>query len=163
VGRRFPLAAAGVRRARELSLSLLAGSRTPKRPGSRRTTFSRRPPRPRSKRAASSRAAIATHSNSLAKSTTILYPVRAGEVVRIGPDQVCERYGVDPKQVPDFIALRGDPSDKIPGALGAGPQRAGQLVRRYETLDGVLAAGLFPMQAGALRLYRAIAACPPGT
>ena len=80
----------------------------------------------------------------------ILYPVRAGEVARIGPDQLRERYGVDPTQVPDFIALRGDPSDKIPGALGVGQQRAGQLVRRYETLDGVLAAGLFPMQAEAL-------------
>ena len=89
--------------------------------------------------------------------TTILYPVRAGEVARIGPDQVRERYGVDPKQVPDFIALRGDPSDKIPGALGVGPQRAAQLVRRYETLDGVLAAGLFPLQAEALRLYQSIA------
>ena len=91
------------------------------------------------------------------KSTTILYPVRAGEVARIGPDEVRERYGVDPKQVPDFIALRGDPSDKIPGALGVGPQRAAQLVRRYETLDGVLAAGLFPLQAEALRLYQSIA------
>ena len=89
--------------------------------------------------------------------TTILYPVRAGEVARIGPDEVRERYGVDPKRVPDFIALRGDPSDKIPGALGVGQQRAAQLLRRYETLGGVLAAGLFPAQAEALRLYRAIA------
>src|SRR3954471_16845093 len=42
--------------------------------------------------------------------TTILHPVRAGEMARIGPAEVRERYGVDPKQVPDFIALRGDPS-----------------------------------------------------
>jgi exodeoxyribonuclease-3 len=49
-------------------------------------------------------------------STTILYPMRAGEIARIGPDEVRQRYGVDPKQVPDFIALRGDPSDKLPGA-----------------------------------------------
>ena len=89
--------------------------------------------------------------------TTILYPVRAGEVARIGPEEVRKRYGVGPKQVPDFIALRGDPSDKIPGALGVGPQRAAQLVRRYETLDGVLASGLFPSQAEALLLYRKIA------
>ena len=46
--------------------------------------------------------------------TTIFYPVRAGEMARIGPEQVRERYGVEPKQVPDFIALRGDPSDKLP-------------------------------------------------
>ena len=50
--------------------------------------------------------------------TTILYPVRAGEMARIGPAEVRARYGVDPEQVPDFIALRGDPSDKVPGAPG---------------------------------------------
>jgi len=50
--------------------------------------------------------------------TLILQPVRAGQMARIGPAEVRERYGVDPKQVPDFIALRGDPSDKIPGAPG---------------------------------------------
>jgi DNA polymerase-1 len=43
--------------------------------------------------------------------TTILQPVRAGEMARIGPAEVRERYGVEPGQVPDFIALRGDPSD----------------------------------------------------
>ena len=48
--------------------------------------------------------------------TTILYPSRGGELARIGPEEVRQRYGVDPKQVPDFIALRGDPSDKLPGA-----------------------------------------------
>ena len=90
-------------------------------------------------------------------STTILYPVRAGEIARIGPDEVRKRYGVDPKQVPDFIALRGDPSDKLPGAAGVGPKRAADLVRRYGTLDGVLAAGLFPAQAPMLRLFRSIA------
>ena len=39
--------------------------------------------------------------------TTILYPVRAGEMARIGPDEVRERHGVDPAKVPEFIALRG--------------------------------------------------------
>ena len=50
--------------------------------------------------------------------TTILYPSRGGEIARIGPEEVRQRYGVDPNQVPDFIALRGDPSDKLPGAAG---------------------------------------------
>ena len=86
--------------------------------------------------------------------TTILYPMRAGEVARIGPDEVRQRYGVDPKQVPDFIALRGDPSDKLPGASGVGPKRAGTLVRQYGSLDGVLKAGLFRSQVEMLRLYR---------
>jgi DNA polymerase-1 len=91
------------------------------------------------------------------EATTILFPVRAGEMARIGPAQVRERYGVDPKQVPDFIALRGDPSDKIPGARGVGPKGAADLLRRYGNLDAILAAGLFPIQAKALRLYRTIA------
>jgi exodeoxyribonuclease III len=91
-------------------------------------------------------------------STTILYPSRGGEIARIGPEEVRQRYGVDPKQVPDFIALRGDPSDKLPGAAGVGPKRAAQLVQRYGTLDRVLDAGLFRTQADTLRLYRVIAA-----
>jgi DNA polymerase I len=89
--------------------------------------------------------------------TTILYPSRGGEIARIGPEEVRQRYGVDPNQVPDFIALRGDPSDKLPGAAGVGPKRAAQLVQRYGTLDGVLKAGLFQTQAEKLRLYRLIA------
>jgi exodeoxyribonuclease III len=89
--------------------------------------------------------------------TTILYPSRGGEIARIGPEEVRQRYGVDPNGVPDFIALRGDPSDKLPGAAGVGPKRAAQLVQRYRTLDGVLEAGLFKTQAEMLRLYRLIA------
>ena len=89
--------------------------------------------------------------------TTILYPSRGGEITRIGPEEVRQRYGVDPKQVPDFIALRGDPSDKLPGAAGVGPKRAAQLVRRFGSLDGVLDAGLFLTEAKMLRLYRLIA------
>ena len=90
-------------------------------------------------------------------STMILYPSRGGELARIGPEEVRQRYGVDPKQVPDFIALRGDPSDKLPGAPGVGPKRAAQLLRRYGTLDGILDAGIFQTQAELLRLYRLIA------
>jgi DNA polymerase I len=89
--------------------------------------------------------------------TTIIYPSRGGELARIGPEEVRQRYGVDPKQVPDFIALRGDPSDKLPGAAGVGPKRAAQLLRRYGTLDGVLDTGHFQTQADPLRLYRLIA------
>src|SRR4029078_4526072 len=52
----------------------------------------------------------------LSDSTTVLFPSRAGKTERIGPAEVVARYGVAPKQVPDFIALRGDPSDKLPAA-----------------------------------------------
>jgi DNA polymerase I len=89
--------------------------------------------------------------------TTILQPVRAGEMARIGPDEVRERYGVEPRQVPDFIALRGDPSDKLPGANGVGPKSAAALLRRHGTLEDVLAQGRFAAQADELRLYRRIA------
>jgi hypothetical protein len=51
-------------------------------------------------------------------STTVLQPIRAGEMARIGPAEVRARYGVEPWQVPDFIALRGDASDRIPGLAG---------------------------------------------
>ena len=83
--------------------------------------------------------------------------MRAGEVARVGPGEVRKRYGVETKQVPDFIALRGDPSDNLPGAAGVGPKRAAALVRRYGTLDGVLDAGFFTIQGEMLRLFRLIA------
>jgi DNA polymerase-1 len=89
--------------------------------------------------------------------TTILQPVRAGEMARIGPAEVRERYGVDPEQVPDFIALRGDPSDKIPGVPGVGPKGAASLLRRHGSLEAALAQGSFAVQAEKLRLYRSIA------
>ncbi|HKF71997.1 MAG TPA: 5'-3' exonuclease H3TH domain-containing protein, partial [Stellaceae bacterium] len=89
--------------------------------------------------------------------TTVLYPQRGGEMARIGPAEVRERYGVDPEQVPDFIALRGDPSDKLPGARGIGPKGAAGLLRRYGTLEAILADGRFAAQADDLRLYRRIA------
>jgi DNA polymerase-1 len=91
------------------------------------------------------------------EATTILHPVRAGEMARIGPAEVRERYGVEPRQVPDFIALRGDPSDKLPGARGVGPKSAAGLLRKYASLEEALAAGRFAAEAEALRLYRRIA------
>ena len=89
--------------------------------------------------------------------TTILQPVRAGEMARIGPAEVRERYGVEPRQVPDFIAIRGDPSDKIPGLTGVGPKGAANLLRRYGSLEAALAQGSFAAQAENLRLYRSLA------
>jgi len=91
------------------------------------------------------------------ESTTILQPVRAGEMARIGPAEVRQRYGVDPKQVPDFIALRGDPSDKLPGASGVGAKGAARLMNKYGTLDAMLAAGQLAEETEQLRLYRRIA------
>jgi DNA polymerase-1 len=89
--------------------------------------------------------------------TTILQPARGGVPVRVGPDEVRERYGVEPHQVPDFIALRGDPSDRIPGARGVGPKRAAELLAQYGSLETMLAEGRFSAEADALRLYLRIA------
>jgi DNA polymerase-1 len=89
--------------------------------------------------------------------TTILHPIKAGEMARIGPAEVRERYAVEPRQVPDFIALRGDPSDKLPGARGVGPKGAASLLRRHGTLEQILASGQFADQAEELRLYKTIA------
>ena len=89
--------------------------------------------------------------------TVILQPVRAGEMARIGPAEVRARYGVEPWQVPDFIALRGDASDRIPGASGVGAIGAASLLRKYGALETLLATGRFAPQADQLRLYRSIA------
>ena len=90
--------------------------------------------------------------------TAILHPVKAGEMARIGPAEVRARYAVEPRQVPDFIALRGDPSDRLPGARGVGPKGAAALLHKYGTLEEALAAGQLAGQAEQLRLYRRIAA-----
>jgi DNA polymerase-1 len=89
--------------------------------------------------------------------TTILQPLRAGEMARIDPAGVRERYGVEPAQVPDFIALRGDPSDKLPGAKGVGPKGAAALLQKYGTLEAALADPRLAGQAESLRLYKSIA------
>jgi 5'-3' exonuclease len=65
---------------------------------------------------------------------------KGSEQLEIGPAEVRERYGVDPAQVPDFIALRGDPSDGLPGAPGIGAKTAAELLRAHGTLEGTLAA-----------------------
>ncbi len=54
------------------------------------------------------------------------------------PDRVFARYGVTPEQVPDFIGLKGDTSDNIPGVPGIGDKTAGQLISQYGSLEGVL-------------------------
>ncbi|HYZ77192.1 MAG TPA: 5'-3' exonuclease [Gaiellaceae bacterium] len=89
---------------------------------------------------------------------TILQPTRGvSELARIGPAEVRERYGVEPTQVPDFIALRGDPSDRLPGARGVGDKGAAQILREHGSLEAALEAGRFAAQAEELRLYRRIA------
>jgi len=64
--------------------------------------------------------------------------LRKSAAVEIGPTEVRERYGIGPELVPDFIALRGDPSDGLPGAPGVGEKTAAELLRRHGSLEDVL-------------------------
>ena len=71
--------------------------------------------------------------------TTVLYVRTGGRgAEQVSPEEVRKRYGIDPEQVPDFIALRGDPSDGIPGAKGVGEKTAAELLREHGSLEGVL-------------------------
>src|SRR6478736_851572 len=73
------------------------------------------------------------------KGVTVLYVRTGGKgAEEVGPEQVRERYGIGPELVPDFIALRGDPSDGLPGAKGVGPKTAAELLRRHGSLEAVL-------------------------
>ncbi len=85
---------------------------------------------------------------------TVLYlktGVRGFE--EMGPREVRRRYGVPPELVPDFIALRGDPSDGLPGARGIGEKTAADLLGRHGSLEAALARpiGETPRVQGALR------------
>lgn len=59
---------------------------------------------------------------------------------QVDADEVKRRYGIAPELVPDFIALRGDPSDGLPGARGIGPKTAAELLERHGSLEGAIAA-----------------------
>ena len=121
--------------------------------------------------AAKGAALVLTHDRDayqlVSKRVTVVRPVSGvSEVEHVDPAGVEERYGVTPGQVPDLIALRGDPSDNIPGARGIGAKTAAELLRAHGDLEGVIAnaAGLSPARARAigesaddLRLYRRIA------
>jgi 5'-3' exonuclease len=74
----------------------------------------------------------------------VLFPTGKGGPDVIGPEEVRGRYGVEPEQVPDFIALRGDPSDGLPGARGIGEKTARDLLRDHPTLEELIAAAGSP-------------------
>jgi DNA polymerase-1 len=89
---------------------------------------------------------------------SVLAMEKGGAFSVLGEAEVWERYGVAPEQVPDFIALRGDPSDGIPGAPGIGAKTAAELLRAFGTLEALLekaeradADGLRPRVAATLR------------
>jgi len=98
----------------------------------------------------------------------LLFPAGRGkgEPEVVGPQEVRRRYGIPPELVPDFIALRGDPSDSIPGGRGIGEKTAKELLLRYGTLEGAIANAVRERprvqaalrdQAQELRAYKEIA------
>jgi DNA polymerase-1 len=98
--------------------------------------------------------------------TVLLQVARQQGPDEVTPDGVRERYGIDPEQVPDFIALRGDPSDGLPGAKGIGAKTAADLLKRKHDLEHVILGAVRETpsvrralieQAAELRAFRDIA------
>jgi DNA polymerase-1 len=70
---------------------------------------------------------------------TVLYPKKGvSELARMTPDAVFEKYGLTPKQYPDFAALRGDPSDNLPSLAGVGEKTATKWISEYGSLEALL-------------------------
>jgi 5'-3' exonuclease len=84
------------------------------------------------------------------KQVTVLYVSTGGKqgADEVTPADVRKRYGIDPELVPDFIALRGDPSDGIPGAKGVGEKTAAELLRAHGSLEAVLDNAIRESKAG---------------
>src|SRR6187455_1758757 len=68
----------------------------------------------------------------------MMTPRGVADVQVYTPERVEARYGIRPEQIPDFIGLKGDTSDNIPGIPGIGDKTAGQLVAQYGSLEGVV-------------------------
>lgn len=80
--------------------------------------------------------------------TAVLELRPKGPPVRLGPRDVKQRYGIEPRLVPAFIALRGDPSDGLPGAPGIGAKTARDLLLEHGSLEAALTAAANPVRSG---------------
>jgi len=98
--------------------------------------------------------------------TILLQRARQEGPDEMGAAEVEQRYGIPPSAVPDFIALRGDPSDGLPGAKGIGEKTAADLLRRHGSLEAAIAGavrerpavrGALIEQADELRAFKDIA------
>ena len=70
---------------------------------------------------------------------TVLYPRKGvSDLTRFTPEAVVEKYGLTPTQYPDFAALRGDPSDNLPGIPGVGEKTAAKWIVEYGSLQGLV-------------------------
>lgn len=72
-------------------------------------------------------------------STTVLYPRKGvSDLTRFTPEEVEKKYGLTPAQYPDYAALRGDPSDNLPGIPGVGEKTASKWIREYGSLASLV-------------------------
>ena len=70
---------------------------------------------------------------------TVLYPIKGvSELTRFTPEAVSNKYGLTPTQYPDFAALRGDPSDNLPGIPGVGEKTATKWIAEYGSLQSLV-------------------------
>jgi DNA polymerase-1 len=74
--------------------------------------------------------------------TILLQRARQEGPDEMGATEVEQRYGIPPAVVPDFIALRGDPSDGLPGAKGIGEKTAAELLKRHGSLEAAIAGAI---------------------
>jgi DNA polymerase-1 len=100
------------------------------------------------------------------ESVLVLYVKTGSGVQEVDRREVVKRYGVLPEQVPDFIALRGDPSDGLPGAKGIGEKTAASILQKHGTLEAAIEAaadgtsrfsGVLRSSADDLRAFKEIA------
>ena len=74
------------------------------------------------------------------KNVTVLYPRKGvSDLTRFTPEEVESKYGLSPAQYPDFAALRGDPSDNLPGIPSVGEKTAAKWIREYGSFDELVA------------------------
>ena len=75
----------------------------------------------------------------VSSATTVLYPRKGvSDLARMTPEAIEEKYGLTPAQYPDFAALRGDPSDNLPGIPGVGEKTATKWISEYGSLSGLV-------------------------
>ncbi len=97
----------------------------------------------------------------VSENVTVIAPQRGTrELDRVGPQKVVERFGILPEQVPDFKALAGDSSDKIPGAKGIGPKSAAAMLLRHGSLEEAIT-GLGEKEAEQVLMFREVVRMRP--
>lgn len=75
----------------------------------------------------------------VSENVTVLYPTKGvSELTRYTPEKVEEKYGLSPSQYPDFAALRGDPSDNLPGIPGVGEKTAAKWINQFGSFDDLV-------------------------